>query len=333
MYQVYLDVGTTRLRLYLLKDFEVVYYKRTKVGARDTSINGYNKLLKSELHLIYQKMLDEYKLEPWQIQKVYASGMLACAPPLGLVKADHLVTPVSLFDLYNNMMSVDAGIILRQQVNIIRGIKTINNNLKITVHNAHKMNNMRGEELEVFGVLASLDKDLSLRNLAIVLPGSHTQIVYCQNGVILDILSFFSGELFHALASSTILSKTMTEDPIDLDITSFRKGIENNLTYGFNRAIYLGNTLQIFNDTDIISMNSYIVGVIFSGIGKCFATHLKKTWIKIDQIIIAGESHINQIYQEMISELCPGIPYTSLDINTEKPLTVKGLIHLLSLGN
>ena len=83
---------------------------------------------------------------------------------------------------------------------------------------------MRGEETEVFGAIAALDR----RDGRFVLPGTHSKWVTVEDGAIAAFETYMTGDAYQALARHTILSKMLAPDPTDADAfaAGFARGLE-----------------------------------------------------------------------------------------------------------
>ncbi|MFS8037101.1 2-dehydro-3-deoxygalactonokinase [Xanthobacter sp. AM11] len=79
---------------------------------------------------------------------------------------------------------------------------------------------IRGEEVEVFGALALLERSDGL----FVLPGTHSKWVHVADGAITHFSTYLTGELFAALKGHTILGRMMTAEAPSPE--GFRRGVE-----------------------------------------------------------------------------------------------------------
>lgn len=323
MYRVYFDAGTTNIRAYLLQNEYVLDKQRKSVGSRDVSVTGSNTLLLENLYSIYNDLLNGNKLQDDDIAEIYASGMVTS--PFGIKEVPHLSTPLSIDKLQNNLYVHPETIFFGRNLRLIRGVKTVTEDFNVTRDNFNKVNNMRGEEIEVFGILTMV-KNRNWKECGIFLPGSHTHIVRCKNGVLQDIISTFSGELFRALKKETILA-----DSIDLSLKHFDKemielGAELSQIQGINRALYLVNTMQVFTEMSQKEKTSFLEGVLTAGVIKIF----QQEWPDIDNVIISAPSPLPEVYHSILKWADPGFDIKVFHSNEENEFSVRGLIEMLN---
>lgn len=330
MYNVYFDSGTSNTRAYLLKGEEIMDVAKKNVGSKDSSITGSNLVLLQGLKELYDKLLYNNKLVDEQIEGIYASGMVTS--PFGIKEVPHLSTPLSPEKLYNAIYTHYEAEIFKRDVHLIRGAKTIPEDYKVNKYNISTANNTRGEEIEVFGILSGLSDQWKKGHAAIFLPGSHTHIAYIKEGIFYDILSTFSGELFHAISTSTILSSSICCDIDELDEEMVLQGYRNLKQYSLNRALYIAHAMKIFSASDNLERKSYMEGVISGGVVLGFENTVKSKWNEIDKIIIAGGSNITKVYEILLKETEREFEIMTLVASGKESFAVKGFIKIMKKG-
>lgn len=117
--------------------------------------------------------------------------MISC--PSGIVEVEHLPAPVDAGTLRENVAVYRDDRFFNRELEIIPGIKTLERGALVPPELAASVNIMRGEEIEVFGILRA-NPELSKGTCVFVLPGSHTQAVLVKDGRIEDISSNITGE-------------------------------------------------------------------------------------------------------------------------------------------
>jgi len=329
MYNVYFDSGTSNTRAYLLKDYDVIDAIKKNIGSKDSSIAGSNLVLIKGLRELYDQLLENNGLTDSEITGIYASGMVTC--PFGIKEVPHLSTPVSIGKLCDGIYTHYESECFKRDMYLIRGAKTIPDDFKIDKYNISSVNNMRGEEIEIFGILSGDALEWKKENVSIFLPGSHTHIAYVRKGVLQDMLSTFSGELFHAISAGTVLSSSIQSDSDQLDEEMVLRGFNDLKEYGVNRALYITHAMKIFNVSNNIERKSYLEGVINSGVVLAFENALKEKWHEVDKIIIAGSNNISRIYQIALEQLERTIEIITLGISGKQSFTVKGFLEILKM--
>jgi len=290
---VYFDTGTTNSRIYLIENNSLVDKARECIGSRDVAMTGDNKILISNLKKMYDKILLQNKLVCGDIEEIYASGM--ATSPFGIKEVPHLTTPASIRDLHENLYLYFEPEFFKREIKLIRGLKTISDYKEINNNNLPYVNNVRGEEIESFGVISDY-RHLTEDGAYLFLPGSHTHIIELKCGKITDILSTFSGELFQAIKESTILAKSLNSDIKNFDLDMIDKGFEILINYGFNRSLYLINTMQIFTNMSIRKKTSFFQGILVGDIIRLFS----QKWPDAKNIIIAGSSKFGSVYKHLL---------------------------------
>lgn len=331
MYNVYFDSGTSNTRAYLLKDYDIIDVVKKNIGSKDSSIAGSNRVLIKGLKELYDQLLENNKIDDNQIEGIYASGMITS--PFGIKEVPHLSTPISLEKLYKGIYTHYEPEFFKRDIHLIRGVKTIPDGFTADRYNIGDVNNMRGEEIEIFGILSGLPDEWKKGNTAIFLPGSHTHVAYVKQGVLHDILSNFSGELYHAISTSTILSNSIQCDTDELDEEMVLLGFRNLKEYGINRALYIGHATKIFNACNNLERKSYLEGVINGGVVSAFEYTVRKKWNGIDKILITGSSNnMTRVYEIILKETQLKADVSAIIASGKQSFAVKGFIEMLKKG-
>jgi len=327
MHIVYFDSGTTNTRVYLIADLQVIDVIKEDFGSRDVSITGNDKLLLHNLKMLYYQLLDKNRLKDIDIERIYASGMVTC--PFGITEIPHLSTPVSLEKLRDGIHQHFEQEFFNRSIFLIRGVKTLSEGFPLDTGNIAEVNNVRGEEIESFGLLSILPHEYAKSNLVVIFPGSHTHIIYLSGGVIKDILSTFSGELYHAIASDTVFSASIKNAGRELISEMVILGYECLKKYGFNRAIYIAHAIKIFDVSDNIGIRSYINGVISAGMVLALKKTMRKKWRKVENIIVAGSNDMVYIDEMVLKYAIKGIRITPIVVSDIDSFAVRGMLEII----
>lgn len=322
MYIVYFDSGTTNTRIYLLKDWRILDRKSAQIGSRDSALRNDRSVLIRELKRLYDELLCRNRLTQEDVAFVYMSGMISC--PSGMVEIEHLSTPVSRQALRQSIVAYYEPDFFGRTVHIVPGIKTIPQGENATLDSVEQVNNMRGEEVEIFGILHRCPA-LAQGSSIVLLPGSHTQAVFLTDGVIVDMSSNVTGELYNAIVCETILSSSLTGHwEGELDPALVRKGYENLHTYGFNRALYIVRSMLLFTDATLAQRRSYMEGVLNGGVMDAI---VHTTGTSPAKIAVAGPHSQYQIYQAL-GRMFPQFSFLEVPLRKELPFSVEGMCSL-----
>lgn len=323
MYTVYFDSGTTNTRVYLLDGQRIADRKSAQIGSRDSALHNDSSILVRELKRLYDELLTRNDLQEQDVSGIYMSGMISC--PSGMVEIEHLSTPVSCEKLRQSIVSYEEKSFFGRTIHIIPGIKTLPQGQRATLETVEYVNNMRGEEIEIFGILHRCPQ-LACGNTIVILPGSHTQAVFLQDGTIIDMSSNVTGELYNAIVCETIISSSLTgQCDAPLEPAFIRKGYENLHTYGFNRALYIVRSMMLFTDATLAQRRSYMEGVLNGGVMDAI---LQTGAGAPAQIAVAGPHSQYEVYCAL-GERFPQFTITEVPRDPAVPFSVEGLFQLL----
>lgn len=329
MYNCYFDSGTSNTRLYLLKDDLLVDTHKTAIGSKDVSIRGDNSVLLAGLKEMYDQMLWRNSLTDRDVEGVYASGMVTC--PYGICEVPHMVVPVDAAKMFREIYVHYEDKYFRRQLKLIRGVKTMAQTAEMDMKTIGCINNIRGEEIEVLGVIAEYLSITPEEDCAIFLPGSHTHICYVKNQSILDCLSTFTGELRHALQSATVLSGSLTTAKKDgaLDNLMVLEGYKALQANGIARSLYMVHASRIFNIADNDSRNSYLTGIIAGSAVEAFSKKLEQDWRKIKTVIVAGTHNYISAYKMILDYLLPALTTVIIHPAGDIGFSARGFIEMI----
>ncbi len=266
-----------------------------------------------------------------QVADIYASGMVTS--PFGIKEVPHISTPVSSKKLFDSIYTHYEQYFFKREIKLIRGVKTVPNDYQANPETIANINNMRGEEIEVFGIIPNLPTEWQNEDIVVFLPGSHTHVAYIKHNELFDIWSTFSGELFHALSTGTILSNSVLADSAVIDPQMALLGLSNLNKYGFNRALYICHAMKIFDAADNLQRKSYLEGVIVGGIVSGFVKMAAQEWKGIKRIVIAGKSSLTGIYEILLKQLLPGWPIMTISADEKNSFAVQGFISIFDEHN
>ena len=293
-YILYYDSGTSNTRAYLLdRDFSVRYTAKKAVGSKDSAIAGSNRVLIDGLWELYTGVLAANGLEGEDISAIYASGMITCA--YGLKEVPHLALPITVEGFAGSLVPFLEDTRFHREIILIPGLKTVHNDINF-------VNNMRGEEIEILGALDELQAAGAPRDLAMILPGSHTHVTYLQGEQITGIISNFTGELFHAIQKDTILSPVLQWDGTPPDREMVRKGYENLEKFGFNRALYICRAMDAFGEGTPHQRFSYGEGVILGGVRQSLEYYCRHLWTDCRTVALVSDEFMYQLFSILFAD-------------------------------
>lgn len=304
MYQIYIDSGTSNSKLYLLKDMHSVDFMIANVGTKDSAISGSNDVLLSGLKAIYDGVLKKNNLLDKDIESIWLSGMVT--NPFGIIEVEHLSTPVDAKKLMEQRYIHYEEKFFKRELNLIRGVKTAQLGQIVTMENIDQMNNIRGEEIEVVGMVARGIIPMN-ENCVMVSPGSHTHLVFVKNGTIMDIASNFTGELNYAIKKDTILGGELTDGDIVLRKEYVLQGYQMVKTYGLARALYIVHATKVFGVCENEVRNCLLSGIISGGVIDMLKYKVDREWNGVNRAVIIGGKNYIEAYKILMEHILPEI--------------------------
>jgi len=211
VYIATIDCGTTHSRVYIVDKMGAVVGKaRAKVGVRDTAITGSRETLKNGLKSCFADALEDAGLNSGQIGIALAAGMITSE--IGLVEIPHLWAPAGIADLAAGMVEVRESEVFPSGVPLyyIPGIRNRFNPETVTPEEVGKLDFMRGEEVQVAGLL-ELGLLPPLGVTAIL--SSHTKFIPVgADARIEGSVTTLSGQIYEAVQTQTFIGKSTRPD-------------------------------------------------------------------------------------------------------------------------
>lgn len=331
MYVFYFDCGTSKTRGYLIKNGNIVGINKREIGSKDVSLLKDNTILINAMKYIYDTLLRQHQVIDSDISFIYASGMITS--PYGLFEIPHVVVPVDKKRMKEFIYEYYEGSAFQRSIYLIPGLKT--SDKKGTFENIESINNVRGEEIEVMGICNYVPREWKTSKYVVVIPGSHTHSILMENETIIDIYSAFSGELFHAVTSATILSGSTTLDNIvsdtATDTQAIKKGCEYLKNYGLARAIYIVHAMKIFYVEDNKKRRECLSGIINGAVVESLALNIKNLWKDVKGFVIYGDDKMLATYKEAINFFIPHMKDRVLTLDrNEVNCAVDGLLTIIN---
>ena len=272
------DWGTTNLRIRLVSNdkFKIIKEKDYDLGLKKINLiwKKYADKKQTRQEFIFKKLMelvDDFKINGENIPLVLISGMASSS--IGIEELQYTSLPV---DLENPSIAIKEYELNGSSINLISGVKTTKDVI-------------RGEETQLIGLYQSFIKN---KNVLVVIPGTHSKHIYCQNGSFIDFETYLTGELFDTITSYTILKESVRKNDFnEKNLSSFISGLEimkkgNRLT----KVLFDIRVNNLFktstNDENYYFLSGLIIGDELLGIKK----------EKIDSIIIYGAEQISKLY-------------------------------------
>lgn len=320
----YYDVGTTNLRLYLLDEaLEPLAVRKQALGARDSAIAGTSHPLLEGMHEMYRRTLASLGRTDADVESIYASGMVTS--PYGLLEVPHFPAPVTDEEFARKAVTpFFEPERFRRELRLISGLKSVGEDISTT-------NNTRGEEIEVLGILPELERRFPGRQTAVILPGSHTHVLLAGRRRLEGILSSFTGELFQAVRGETVLSPVLGAPSDHPDPGAVRLGLKNLRHYGFNRALYIGHAMRVFNEGTPHFRRCYCEAVISGGVIQALDTVCRERWTDCETALIAAEPYLSELFSLLLEGSETIRRWETLEISADRSFALEGLRRIIHI--
>lgn len=262
-----IDWGTSNFRAYRINEgAEIVETLSSATGILRIKDGGFEKALRLEIR---------DWLEAGET-KILLCGMVGSRQ--GWIETGYLPCPVTLSDLASNLMRIPLGGL---DALVVPGV------IGADAFGVPEM--MRGEEAQAMGVFAS-----HVGTAIVCVPGTHSKWINLSNGAIVSFTTSMTGDVFAALRTSTILSRTMTPDDA-VDSEAFLGGVARSGNSGgllhhlFGvRALALADQLQEATST------SYLSGLLIGH-------ELREAMPPGAHVSLVGDARLCSLYAQAIS--------------------------------
>lgn len=282
-----IDAGTSNLRIRIVEENKIIFERKENYGVKIGKENFQNNLYK-----VLKEVIEKNKLKKEEIECILASGMITSS--LGLMEIEHLHIPVSVRKLAQNIKKIR---FFEFEINLITGVKVEKNYFE--KEKLKSIDVIRGEEVEVFGILEELN---SKESMLIILPGSHNKFIEVSNGAITNLLTTMSGEIYDVMTKNTILKASLKDNFAKKIEKKFLKlGNDIGRKYGINQGSFILRGLDLVESLTIDEKANFLLGLVLSG---DIATLEKNNYLKrYRKIVIAGGNIIAKGLYELLIDL------------------------------
>ncbi len=292
-----IDSGTTNTRVCLWRQGRLLSHSGAPVGVRDCVASGSNHVLKQAIRTAIEAVLADADTPAQRVDLALASGMITSA--LGLYELAHLAAPAGIAELAAGMVRADMPDVCAMPLWFVPGVR--NTPSELGMHHVEAMDMMRGEEVEVIGLVQRFGL---ARASTIVLPGSHTKFVSLDaQQRIAGCATTLAGELLQVLTEHTLLSKSLGAAFADtLHVGLLRAGAAAARKTGLTRACFSVRTLELFGDCARNERANFLLGAVL-GEDVMALRHSRAISVSPDApILIAGKAMLSQAFAQLIED-------------------------------
>lgn len=301
-----IDCGTTNTRVYVMtEDGGIAGQSAEKVGVRDVASTGTKLVLQEGIKKAFLQAISHAGIELSQVRFAIASGMITSE--IGLIDLPHLVAPAGLDELAASAMTVkDLNVFpLDVPVVFVRGVRNAVGEAE-GLGGLRKMDFMRGEEVQIMGILAGRKPKLPIN---VVVLSSHTKLINVNEyGQITGSITTISGQFYEALQSTSI-GKSIRPPAVDeraggyplVDIVD--AAYESVTKAGFLRTMLMPRFMQVLTSTTWVERQQFVDAAIAAGDMEIFAEFGRLGFPNSVPYLLVGHRERCEIYELLLKRI------------------------------
>lgn len=290
---VYIDMGTTNTRVWLIRGLEVLASNRMKIGIADSAREGSRRKISDGLKQLIAGLRAEQGGRPArQPAFCIAAGMITSS--LGLVEIPHLLAPAGETELAAALQLHRFPDIADLPFLLVPGVRW---NAPRDIHAPMMADLMRGEETLCVGLLR---KGILKPNATLLSLGSHWKVIGIDGGCrIASCVTSLSGELLQAAQTQTILASAVPQIwPEQFDSRWVEAGMREESKSGLARALFCVRLLQQTGKARPGECFAFLCGAF---IGADLRALLSRQALRPDsRVVIAGSQPLAPAWQHAL---------------------------------
>jgi 2-dehydro-3-deoxygalactonokinase len=262
---IYVDMGTTNTRVWMMHRADVLAQASKQVGVRDSALEGNTTALRATLKELIAKVQDQanHSSESCVPVCVVAAGMVGS--PLGLAELAHIPAPAGLKELAAATRRFEFPDVTALPFFLVPGVHS--GSMAPDPGSPHQFDRqvdvMRGEETLCVGLHALGLVDTP----AVVLTlGSHWKAIQlAADGQIQGSVTSLSGEMIEAIRTQTILASSVGPDWPDKIVPDWLEaGMAEARASGLARALFCVRLLELRSEGTEEDRFAYLLGAFIA---------------------------------------------------------------------
>jgi|SRR5579859_150810 len=261
---IYVDMGTTNTRAWLMRGGQVIARLGSPVGVRDTARDRSPQKVRAAL----REVIETFQAQIKTVSQTSASKLKSSAPvcvaaagmigsPLGLAEVPHLQAPAGMAEIAAASQWVQFPEITDLPILLVPGVRS--GPAEVKFDKIHTTDVMRGEETLCIGLVAMgyVQPPAVVLNL-----GSHWKAIQLDAEARIESSSTsLSGELIHAAQTQTILASALPEERASAIAEPWMKaGMREQRRSGLARAVFSVRLLQLAKQGAPEERLSFLIG-------------------------------------------------------------------------
>jgi 2-dehydro-3-deoxygalactonokinase len=294
---IYVDMGTTNTRVWLVRGNEILARGSKTVGVGDTARDGSTTRIQSGLKELITAMLTPANetSAPNTPEAIVAAGMIGS--PLGLAEVPHVSAPAGLREIVHASRWFQFPEITDLPFLVVPGVRS--ESTAVEPEALADVDVMRGEETLCLGLI---EMEL-VRPPAVVLNlGSHWKAIRLNvDGRIQSSVTSLSGELIHAAQTQTVLASSVSKKwPAKISQRWMEEGMKEQRRSGLPRALFSVRLLELTGKGTDEDRLSFLVGTFIAA----DLDPLVARGILVENIpvVISGNEALAEAWREALGE-------------------------------
>jgi 2-dehydro-3-deoxygalactonokinase len=255
---IYVDMGTTNTRAWLMGRSGVIARESAPVGIRDSARGKSTSVIREALHGLIARFR-QHNCRLCKPTHIVAAGMISSS--LGLAEVPHLVAPAGLDELSAASQWHHFGDISDLPILLVPGVRCGPADPK--KEQIDTVDVMRGEETLCVGLVAL---NLVSRSGVILNLGSHWKAIQLdEEGRVSSSITSLSGELIHTTQQQTILASSVaTNWPDRLSLPWLKSGMDSERQSGLARGLFCARLLDLSRQGTPEDRLAFLVGAFIA---------------------------------------------------------------------
>jgi 2-dehydro-3-deoxygalactonokinase len=294
---IYVDMGTTNTRVWLVRGNEILARGSKTVGVRDTARDGSTTRIQSVLKELITAMLTPANetSPPNTPESIVTAGMIGS--PLGLAGVPHVFAPAGLREIADASRWFQFPEITDLPFLVVPGVRS--GSTAVDPEALADVDVMRGEETLCLGLI-----ELGLvRPPAVVLNlGSHWKAIQLStDGRIQSSVTSLSGELIHAAQTQTVLASSVSKEwPAKISQRWMKEGMKEQRRSGLPRALFSVRLLELTGKATQEDRFSFLVGAFTAA--DLDALVARGILVENIPVVISGNEALAEAWREALQE-------------------------------
>src|SRR6266850_137155 len=294
---IYIDMGTTNTRVWLVRGNEILARGSKTVGVRDTARDGSTTKIQSGLKELITVVLTEtkYTSESGTPLSVAAAGMIGS--PLGLAEVPHVSAPAGLREIADASRWVQFPEITDLPFLVVPGVRS--GPTAVDPETLADIDIMRGEETLCLGLI---ELGLVRPPVVVLNLGSHWKAIQLNtDGRIQSSVTSLSGELIHAAQTQTVLASSVSKEwPAKISEQWMEEGMKEQRRSGLPRALFSVRLLELTGKGTEEDRFSFLVGAFVAA--DLDALVARGILVENVPVVISGNEALAEAWRETLQE-------------------------------